>query len=89
MGRKFILSLFEAATLMLSACLVPNYAIAQTFQITPDVQQQWEDYLSKIGTAKNGAFAVTVDGYGSHYIWCDSSAPCGAVNDALKKCRPN
>jgi hypothetical protein len=62
-------------------------AWAEPFQITPTVQENWQAYLSKITSTNSGAFAVSVDGYGSYFIYCDSTWSCSSVTLALKECR--
>lgn len=76
----------------LAGC-VPSPPAQQTgsggqFEISDNVQADYLRYLTELGTDKDGAFAVSIDGSWSGYLICPTNiASCHAEKNALSSCR--
>ncbi len=64
-------------------------AQAGKFQISDSIYASFKEYQRDITSTNNGAFAVTLNGMNSHYIYCQEASFCQPVGEALKKCRQN
>jgi hypothetical protein len=67
---RFVLGL--ALALLLSAALSGG-AMAEKYVIDSGVWSHFQGYLKAIGKIRPGAFAITKDGRGSYYVWCQET----------------
>jgi hypothetical protein len=78
-----------AALALVIVSAVATAARADTFQVSPGVEANWQKYLSKINDTNSGTFTVSIDGMGSFFVYCHNASGCGSVTEALTECRSN
>lgn len=62
----------------------------KTLAIDKETWSSYQSYLLEVGGARPGAFAVTVDGTGAAWSWCEDlrcRTDTGYANDAINYCR--
>jgi hypothetical protein len=50
-----------------------NAAMADKFVIDAEVWAHYQGYLKAIGNIRPGAYAITKDGHGAFYVWCEET----------------
>jgi hypothetical protein len=81
-----------AALLLLAACTTVDDKPAGTITVGSKTWGYFQEYLTRIGSNRPGAFAIEKDGRGSYYIWCEDMICAGGPTykrDALKACEQN
>lgn len=81
------LLLVRLAAMAVGLAATFGVAHADTFEITPRVEEQWRQYLAKVGDAKDAAFVVSFDGYNAYHVVCEPDMVCGAARMASENCR--
>ena len=79
-------ALATAIYMVIVTGLFPNHASADSLQVLPSVQRNYEEYLADVGSSKTGAFAVSGDGQSSYFHVCENGSACRAVKEALSRC---
>lgn len=74
----------------LALAALPGAVAAEKYVISADVWSVYQEYLRRIDNGhKPGAYAITKDGYGAFYTWCEETrCMAGATygQDAVNYC---
>lgn len=82
--KKYLIALF----VLLAACTSTQKHVGK-ITLTQETNRNFQQYLAAIGINQPGAFAVSLDGRNSYYIWCREMMCMGGPtykNDAKRAC---
>lgn len=66
-----------------------NAAMAEKYVIDAEVWAHYQGYLKAIGKIRPGAYAITTDGHGAFYVWCEETRCMAGPSygqDAVNRC---